>query len=81
MMVTKYYNQFIELAQYFLVGNANRTILISRFMRQLRKSIADKIIKHHFSSLMNGYTSAQLAEANINMRIMSMIEHAIGKIP
>ena len=66
--MTAYYNQFMELAQYYMVGNVDTPILISRFMNRLRQPIVDKIAEHRFTTLMDCYASTQLAEANIEAR-------------
>ena len=67
-MVTKYYNRFIELAQYCMAGNILLPTLISKFISRLWLLIANKIIEHQFNTLMDCYASAQLAEANIESK-------------
>ena len=64
MTVIEYYNRFMELAKYYMVGNVDASALILKFMSRLWQSIA----KHMFNTLMDYYASAQLAEANIESR-------------
>ena len=66
--MTEYYNQFIELAQYCMARNVDTSVFISRFINRLPQPIADKIVEHRFSTLIDCYASAQLAEANIEVR-------------
>ena len=66
--MTEYYNRFMELAQYCMAGNVDTPVLISRFMNSLRQPITDKIAEHRFTTLMDCYASAQLAEANIEAK-------------
>ena len=73
MTVTKYYNRFMELAQYCMTGNINARTLILKFMSKLQQLIADKITENRFNILMDCYASAQLPEANIKDR---NVEHA-----
>ena len=68
MTVTEYYNRFMELAKYCMARNVDTPVLISRFMNRLWQPIADKIMEHRFTTLMDYYASAQLAEANIKAR-------------
>ena len=53
MTVTEYHNRFMELAQYCMAGNVDTPVLISRFMNRLRQPIADKIVEHRFTTLMD----------------------------
>ena len=66
--MTEYYNWFIELAQYCMAESVDTPVLILRFANRLRQPIADKIAEHRFITLMNCYASAQLVEANIEVR-------------
>ena len=53
MTMIEYYNCFMELAQYSMVGNANALAMILKFMSRLRQSIAG----HRFNRLM-GYSTS-----------------------
>ena len=55
--MTKYYNYFIELAQYCMVGNVDALALTSKFMSRLRKVVANKITEHQFNTLIDYYAS------------------------
>ena len=68
MIVIKYYNLFIESTQYSRAKVADTPSLISKFMKWLWSAIADKLVKHQFSSLVDGYALAQLDKANIKVR-------------
>ena len=77
-MVNKYYNHFMELAQYCMMENVVALTLILKFISKLWQSTADKIAKHRFNSLMDCYGSTQLTEANIKGR---NVEHAQARNP
>ena len=67
MIVTKYYNWFMVLAQYFLVGATDTLLLILKFLKWLWQLIVDKIVEHYFSSLVDYYTLTLHIEANIKV--------------
>ena len=51
-----------------MVGNVDMSVFISKFMNRLWQLIADKIVEHRFTTLMDYYASVQLVEANIEAR-------------
>ena len=48
-------------------------MLISKFKKRLRSTIFDKLVGHHFTSLVDYYAATQQAEASLDMR---SVEHA-----
>ena len=74
MTVTEYYNQFIELSQYYLMRNENSPSLISKFMSRLQPAISDKIVEHRFT-LMNCYASHSWQMPTLRVEMLSVPAH------
>ena len=49
-------------------SNVDTPVFISRFENRLQQSITGKIVEHRFITLIDCYASAQLADANIEVK-------------
>ena len=68
MTVTDFYNRLMELAQYARARAGDTPALIAKFRKWLRPAIFNRLVGHHFTSLVNFYVASQQAEASLEIR-------------